>query len=139
MLVDFHDKGVGISDAMCTDSEGRLWRAVFFGATIVLVGPSHRRAVGQDRVPSPSHDVMLLWGGGGGRAPLMTSCCFWGPDLVDVCHQHCTEIPFTYVSVDDLLPLNKIMVFTVLEVSRQAILLSVVVVSAHRFNAIKQP
>ena len=40
---------------------------------------------------------------------------------------------------DDLLPLNKIMVFTVLEVSRQAILLSVVVVSAHRFNAIKQP
>ena len=40
---------------------------------------------------------------------------------------------------DDLLPLNKIMVFTGLEVSRQAILLSVVVVSAHRFNAIKQP
>ena len=38
-----------------------------------------------------------------------------------------------------LLPLNKIMVFTVLEVSRQAILLSVVVVSVHRFNAIKQP
>ncbi|KAL5506620.1 hypothetical protein EMCRGX_G008304 [Ephydatia muelleri] len=39
-----------------------------------------------------------------------------------------------HVCVDDLLPLNKIMVFTVLEVSRQAILLSVVVVSAHRFN-----
>ena len=66
MLVDFHDKGVGIPDAMCTDSEGRLWRAVFFGATIVLVGPSHRRAVGQDQVPSPSHDVVLLLGGGGG-------------------------------------------------------------------------
>ncbi|KAL5506626.1 hypothetical protein EMCRGX_G008315 [Ephydatia muelleri] len=46
----------------CTDSEGRLWRAGFFGATIVLVGPSQGRAVGQDRVPSPSHDVMLLQG-----------------------------------------------------------------------------
>ena len=44
-----------------------------------------------------------------------------------------------HVCADDLLPLNKIMVFTELEVSRQAILLSVVVVSAHRFNAIKQP
>ena len=66
MLVDFYDKGVGILNAMCTDSEGRLWRAGFFGATIVLVGPSHRRAVGQDRVPSPSHDVVLLRGGGGG-------------------------------------------------------------------------
>ena len=45
-----------------------------------------------------------------------------------------------HVCVDDLLPLNKIMVFTVLEVSRQANLLSVVVVvSAHRFNGIKQP
>ena len=41
---------------MCTDSEERLWRAGLFGATIVLVGPSHRRAVGQDQVPSPSHD-----------------------------------------------------------------------------------
>ena len=39
-----------------------------------------------------------------------------------------------HVCADDLLPLNKIMVFTVLEVSRQAILLSVVVVSAHRFK-----
>ncbi|KAL5506640.1 hypothetical protein EMCRGX_G008340 [Ephydatia muelleri] len=46
----------------CTDSEGRLWRAGFFGATIVLVGPSQGRAVGQDRVPSPLHDVMLLQG-----------------------------------------------------------------------------
>ena len=67
-------RGWGIPDAMCTDSEGRLWRAGFFGATIVLVGPSHRRAVGQDRVPSPSHDVMLLRGGGGwgggGEEPL---------------------------------------------------------------------
>ena len=59
-------RGWGIPDAMCTDSEGRLWRAGFFGATIVLVGPSHRRAVGQYQVPSPSHDVMLLLGGGGG-------------------------------------------------------------------------
>ncbi|KAL5506738.1 hypothetical protein EMCRGX_G008473 [Ephydatia muelleri] len=55
-------RGWGIPDAMCTDSEGRLWRAGFFGATIVLVGPSHRRAVGQDQVPSPSHDVILLLG-----------------------------------------------------------------------------
>ena len=63
-------RGWGIPDAMCTDNEGRLWRAGFFGATIVLVGPSHRRAVGQDRVPSPSHDVMLLRGGGvGGKSP----------------------------------------------------------------------
>ena len=37
-------RGWGIPDAMCTDSEGRLWRAGLFGATIVLVGPSHRRA-----------------------------------------------------------------------------------------------
>ena len=58
--------------------------------------------------------------------------------LVDVCHQHCIYL-MKHVSIDGLLPLNKIMVFTVLEVSRQAILLSVVVVSAHRFNAIKQP
>ena len=56
--------------------------------------------------------------------------------LVDVCHQHCIYL-MKHVCADDLLPLNKIMVFTVLEVSRQAILLSVVVVSAHRFNAIK--
>eukprot|EP00731_Ephydatia_muelleri_P003977 Em0002g153a len=55
-------RGWGIPDAMCTDSEGRLWRAGLFGATIVLVGPSHRRAVGQDRIPSPSHDVILLLG-----------------------------------------------------------------------------
>ena len=76
-------RGWGISDAMCTDSDGRLWRAEFFGATIVLVGPSHRRAVGQYRVPSPSHDIMLLLGGGGrrGRAPHMTSCGFRGPDF----------------------------------------------------------
>ena len=78
-------RGWGIPDAMCTDSEGRLWRAGFFGATIVLVGPSHRRAVGHYQVPSPSHDVVLLLGGGGGggggRAPLMTSCCFRGPDF----------------------------------------------------------
>ena len=59
------------------DSEGRLWRAGLFGATIVLVGPSHRRTVGQHQVPSPSHDVMLLrgvggggGGGGGGEEPL---------------------------------------------------------------------
>ena len=39
-----------------------------------------------------------------------------------------------HVCADDLLPLNKVMVFTVLEVSRQAILLSVVVVSAHRIQ-----
>ena len=95
------------------------------------MGPSHRRAVGQDRVPSPSHDVMLLQGGrgGGGRG---------GWILVDVCHQHCIYL-MKHVCVDDLLPLNRIMVFTELEVSRQAILLCVVVVSAHRFNAIKQP
>ncbi|KAL5506717.1 hypothetical protein EMCRGX_G008447 [Ephydatia muelleri] len=37
-------RGWGIPDTMCTDSEGRLWRAGLFGATIVLVGPSHRRA-----------------------------------------------------------------------------------------------
>ncbi|KAL5506730.1 hypothetical protein EMCRGX_G008461 [Ephydatia muelleri] len=59
-------RGWGIPDAMCTDSKGRLWRAGFFGATIVLVGPSHRRAVGQYQVPSPSHDIMLLLGGRGG-------------------------------------------------------------------------
>ena len=52
----------------------------------VLLGPSHWRAVGQDRVPSPSHDVVLLrgsrlrvdvchdcpcggWGGGAERVP----------------------------------------------------------------------
>ena len=58
--------------------------------------------------------------------------------LVDFCHQHCIYL-MKHVCADGLLPLNKIMVFTVLEVSRQAILLSVVVVSAHRFNAIKQP
>ncbi|KAL5506733.1 hypothetical protein EMCRGX_G008466 [Ephydatia muelleri] len=65
-------RGWGIPDAMCTDSEGRLWRAGLFGATIVLVGPSHRRAVGQYQVPSPSHDVVLLLGGGGegGEEPL---------------------------------------------------------------------
>ena len=77
-------RGWGIPGTMCTDSEGRLWRAGFFGATIVLVGPSHRRAVGQYQVPSPSHDVVLLLGGrggGGGRALLMTSCCFRGPDF----------------------------------------------------------
>ena len=55
-------RGWGIPDAMCTDSEGRLWRAGLFGATIVLVGPSHRRAVGQHQVPSPTNDVMLLQG-----------------------------------------------------------------------------
>ena len=55
-------RGWGIPDAMCMDSEGRLWRAGLFGATIVLVGPSHRRAVGQYQVPSPSHDVLLLQG-----------------------------------------------------------------------------
>ena len=83
-------------------------------------------------------------------APHITSCCFRGGGwvgggvggaptfLVDVCHQHCIYL-MKHVSVDGLLPLNKIMVFTVLEVSRQAILLSVVVVSAHRFNVIKQP
>ena len=38
---------------------------------------------------------------------------------------HCIYL-MKHVSVDGLLPLNKIMVFTVLEVSRQAILLSVV-------------
>ena len=59
-------RGWGIPDAMCTDSEGRLWRAGLFGATIVLVGPSHRRAVGQYQVPSPTNDIMLLLGGGGG-------------------------------------------------------------------------
>ena len=75
-------RGWGIPDAMCMDSEGRLWRAGLFGATIVLVGPSHGIAIGQHRVPSPSHDVvLLLGGGGGGRAPLMTSCCFRGPDF----------------------------------------------------------
>ena len=70
-------RGWGIPDAMCTDSEGRLWRAGLFGATIVLVGPGRRRAVGQDRVSSPSHDVMLLQGGrvGGGRRG------GWGPRL----------------------------------------------------------
>ena len=62
-------RGWGIPDAMCMDSEGRLWRAGLFGATIVLVGPSHGIAVGQHRVPSPSHDVVLLLGGGGERAP----------------------------------------------------------------------
>ena len=61
-------RGWGIPDAMCTDSEWRLWRAGFFGATLVLVGPSHRRAVGQYQVPSPSHDVLLLLGGGGGAS-----------------------------------------------------------------------
>eukprot|EP00731_Ephydatia_muelleri_P004222 Em0002g398a len=30
-------RGWGIPDAMCMDSEGRLWRAGFFGATIVLM------------------------------------------------------------------------------------------------------
>ena len=59
VLVDFHGKGVVIPDDMCTDSEGRLWRAKFFGATIVLVGPSHGRDVDQDRVPSPLHEVVL--------------------------------------------------------------------------------
>ena len=63
----------------------------FFGATIVLVGPSHRRAVGKDRVPSPSHDVLLrgsrlqvdvchdrLHGGRGGGAELVPAVgdCF---------------------------------------------------------------
>ena len=93
------------------------------------MGPSHRRAVGQDRVSSPSHDVMLLQGGRVGGVPTF---------LVDVCHQHCIYL-MKHVSIDGLLPLDKIMVFTMLEVPRQAILLSVVVVSAHRFNAIKQP
>ena len=72
---------------------------------------------------SPSHDIMLLQG----------SRLQW---------MFVTNIALKFIKhvcVDDLLPLNKIMVFTVLEVSRQAILLSVVVVSAHRFNAIKQP
>eukprot|EP00731_Ephydatia_muelleri_P004210 Em0002g386a len=32
-------RGWGIPDAMCTDSEGRLWRAGLFGATIVLKAP----------------------------------------------------------------------------------------------------
>ena len=39
-------RGWGIPDAMCTDSEGRVWRAGLFGATIVLVGPSHGRERG---------------------------------------------------------------------------------------------
>ena len=72
----------------------------------------------------------------------MTSCCFRGPDfsgcLSTTLHKNSIYL-MKHVCADDLLPLNKIMVFTVLEVSRQAILLSVVVVSAHRFNAIKQP
>ena len=42
--------------------------------------------------------------------------------LVDVCHQHCIYL-MKHVCVDDLLPLNKVMVFTVLEVSRQAIVI----------------
>ena len=147
MLVDFHDKGVGIPDAMCTDSEGRLWRAGLFGATIVLVRPSHRRAVGQHRVPSPSHDVVLLLGGRGrrGRSPSHDIMLLQGSRLQWMFVTN-TALKFHLLNetclcrwADGLLPLNKIMVFTVLEVSRQAILLSVVVVSAHRFNAIKQP
>ena len=48
------------------------------------------------KFPAPHMMSCCFWGGeGGGRAPLMTSCCFRGPDLVDVCHQHCTKIPFT--------------------------------------------
>ena len=58
MLVDFHDKGVGHPGRHVHGQRGEVVRAGLFGATIVLVGPSHRRAVGQDRVPSPSHDVM---------------------------------------------------------------------------------
>ena len=69
----------------------------------------------------------------------MTSCCFWGPDFNGCLSPTLPIYLMKPVCVDDLLPLNKVMVFTVLEVSRQAILLSVVVVSAHRFNAIKQP
>ena len=57
------------------------------------MGPGHRRAVGQDRVPSPSHDVLLLQGGrvGGGRGGGFSGGFSgggwgaWGPDFSGGC------------------------------------------------------
>ncbi|KAL5506570.1 hypothetical protein EMCRGX_G008242 [Ephydatia muelleri] len=65
VLVDFHDKGVGIPDGMCTDSEGRLWVAGFFGAAVSCWDPATGELLAKIEFP----------------ARRTTSCCFGGPDF----------------------------------------------------------
>ena len=65
-VVDFaEDDALGFPDGMCTDSEGRLWVAGFFGTGISCWDPATGKKLRDIKIPTFR----------------TTSCCFGGPNL----------------------------------------------------------
>lgn len=66
ILIDFSQHGnIGSPDGMCTDIEGRLWIASFYGGFIICWDGRTGKMLVKVKIPGANN---------------VTSCCFGGPD-----------------------------------------------------------